>query len=163
MERVFRRDLRSRKKRGPEVGKTKKGKGSKLMILADGEGIPVAVGVHSASPHEVKLAEPTIKKLDKGFRDCMEHLVADNAYDALPLRKRLKRQGIELISPHKSNRVNPVQDGRRLRRYRRRWKIERTNAWIQNFRRLVTRWERSPQIFLAFLKLACIIIVIRHL
>lgn len=44
--------------------------------------------------------------------------------------------GIELISPHRCNRKNRTQDLRRLRRYRRRWKIERLFAWLQNFRRL---------------------------
>jgi len=133
------------------------------MVITDGHGIPLAIGVHSASPHEVKLAETTLKKVDRRFRGCIERLVGDNAYDSLALRERLAKQGIELIAPHKSNRVNPVQDGRSLRRYKRRWKIERTNAWLQNFRRIVVRWERRPEIYHAFAKLACIIIAIRHL
>ena len=50
---------------------------------------------------------------------------------------------IELICPHRRNRKKPkLQDGRKLRRYRRRWKVERTFAWLDNFRRLVVRWDR---------------------
>jgi transposase len=67
------------------------------------------------------------------------------------LRKRLQRRGIELICPHKKNRVRPpTQDGRALRRYRRRWIVERTNAWLGNFRRLVVRYDRSLTIYGAF-------------
>ena len=67
-------------------------------------------------------------------------VIADKAYDSDPLRNRLRRRGIELICPHKKGRVRPAtQDGLALRRYRRRWIIERTIAWLGNFRRLVVR------------------------
>src|SRR5574341_481132 len=62
----------------------------------------------------------------------------------------------------RSNRKNKTQDGRRLRRYRRRWKIERLFAWLQNFRRLITRHERHAENFLGFLQLGCICILLRH-
>jgi len=52
-------------------------------------------------------------------------LIGDKAYDSDPLDERLRAEGIELIAPHKTNRVKPAtQDGRKLRRYQRRWKIE---------------------------------------
>ena len=74
------------------------------------------------------------------------------------------RYGIELIAPHNVGRVNPpTQDGRPLRRYRRRWKIERFFAWLHNSRRLVTRWEYHAENFLTMLHLACILIFLRHL
>ena len=64
-------------------------------------------------------------------------VIADKAYDRDALRKRLRQRGIELICPHKRNRVRPAtQDERVLRRYQRRWIVERTNAWLENFRRL---------------------------
>ena len=75
----------------------------------------------------------------------------------------LKKRGIELICPHRSNRKRPsLQDGRSLRRYRRRWTIERTVAWLGNFRRLVVRYERKSKMFLAFLKVACLMITLRQ-
>ncbi|WP_417909463.1 transposase, partial [Candidatus Electronema sp. PJ] len=51
--------------------------------------------------------------------------------------------------------------GRKLRRYKRRWKVERLFAWLQNFRRLVVRYDRHADNFLAFLLLACSIILLR--
>ena len=91
-------------------------------------------------------------------------LVADRAYDADWLRKNLWARGIELICPHRRGRKRPaLQDGRKLRRYKRRWIVERTIAWLQNFRRLVVRWERYPQMYLAFAHVACLLITLRQL
>jgi transposase len=134
------------------------------MVVAEGHGLPVGVAVYSASPHEIKLAEDTLEKTDRRFRKKIQRLIADKAYDSDPFRKRQRSKGIEVIAPHKENRVKEAtQDGRALRRYRRRWKIERTNAWWQNYRRLVVRWERKPEMYLAFLHIACLLIVFRHL
>ena len=93
-----------------------------------------------------------------------ERLIGDRAYDSDPLDDRLREErGIELICPHKSNRSRPkTQDGRALRRYRRRWKVERLFAWLQNFRRLITRHERHADNFLGFVHLGCICILLRH-
>ena len=77
--------------------------------------------------------------------------------------QKLSRYGVELISPHHSNRKNRTQDLRQLRRYRRRWKIERLFAWLQNFRRLVVRYERYAENFLGMQYLGCCIILMRHL
>jgi len=109
------------------------------MAVADHHGLPVAVCVESATPHEVKLATSTHVQMI--VPEAPQNLIGDNAYDSDKLDKELRSYGIELISPHRSNRKNRTQDLRRLRRYRRRWKIERLFAWLQNFRRLVVRFE----------------------
>ena len=92
-----------------------------------------------------------------------ERLIYDRAADSDPLRERLASRGIELVCPHRRRRVKPpTQDGRPLRRYRRRWIIERTIAWLQSFRRLVTRYEFYSFLFHSFAKLACMMIVLRR-
>lgn len=92
-----------------------------------------------------------------------ERLIYDKAADCDPLRERLARRGVDLIAPHRRNRTAPpTQDGRKLRRYRRRWKIERSISWLQNFRRLVTRYEYFDFLFHGFVQLACMIIVLRQ-
>lgn len=164
------REFRSREKRGCGVGKTKRGKGTKWMVVVDGRGLPLGNYLHSASPAEVKLAETTlaairVRRRHQAGRPRQKPLrvIADKAYDSDPLRKRLRRRGIELICPHKKNRVRPAtQDGRALRRYRRRWIVERTNAWLGNFRRLVVRYDRSLTIYGAFFHIACFMIVLRR-
>jgi transposase len=87
-----------------------------------------------------------------------ERLIGDKAYDADALDQTLAEEyGIEMISPNRSNRKRKTQDGRPLRRYRRRWKVERIFAWMQNYRRLVTRWEYHIENFLGFVQLACLL------
>ena len=139
------------------------------MVLVDGQGTPLGVHLDSASPAEVKLAEVTLETVRVGRlgpgrpRTRPERLIADKAYDSDPLRERLAERGIELIVPHRNNRKKPpTQDGRPLRRYARRWIVERTNAWLQNFRRLVVRYERSAAIFLGFIHMACAIIALKR-
>ena len=149
------------KKRGDLVGKTKRGKGTKTMVLTDASGLPLSATVASASPHEVTLIEPLLES--RVLRRRPGRLIYDAAADSDPLRQRLARRGIELISPHRRNRSKPAtQDGRSLRRYRKRWKIERSIGWLQNFRRLVTRYEYYAYLFHGFVQLACLIIVLRQ-
>jgi len=157
-----RRLVQQCEKGGRAVGPTRRGKGTKIMAIADRRGLPVAVGIASASPHETRLVEPTVEqRFPAALPGC---LIGDRAYDSDPLDARLQQQyGIELIAPHKSNRSRPkTQDGRKLRRYCRRWKIERLFAWLHNFRRLVTRWEYYEANFLGLVQLGCILILMRN-
>ena len=131
------------------------------MAIADRSGLPIAMHVASASPHEVKLAEATLEH--RFVKKTPQRLIGDKAYDSDPLDKTLRKHGTELIAPHKENRIKPpTQDGRSLRRYRRRWKIERLNAWLQNFRRVTVRYEYHAQNFLTFVQLGCIVILLRN-
>ncbi|AXR59991.1 IS5 family transposase [Leptospira mayottensis] len=148
-------------KKGPRIGKTKRGKGTKVMVIVDKNGIPISAGIESASPHESKLSEGPI--IRKKVKSKIKDLVGDLAYDSDPLDEYLKKKyKVNLIAPHKSNRKKKkTQDGRKLRKYRGRWKIERTFSWLQNFRRFATRYERNDQNFYGILILACIMVVIR--
>ena len=142
------------------MGKTKRGNGTKLMAMADGAGLPIAISIGSASPHEVKLVETTLKARFTKVRP--KRLIGDRAYDSDPLDERLRQQGIQMIAPHKVNRKKASsQDGRALRRYRRRWKIERLFAWLQNFRRIQVRHDRILENYLGFVLLGCMIIFLR--
>jgi transposase len=107
------------------------------MVVVDGKGLPLGNHLDSASPAEVTLVEKTLAtiRVPHGSRPGRprqkpERLIADKAYDSDPLRFRLADRGIELIAAHQGGPVRPpIQDGRPLRRYRRRWTVERTFAW----------------------------------
>jgi transposase len=144
------------------VGPTKRSKGTKLMAMADRFGLPLAACAASASPHESTLVAAT---LDSRFVAALPvRLIGDRAYDADPLDDGLAALGIEMIAPHRRGRTRPkTQDGRPLRRYRRRWKIERLFAWLGNFRRLVVRYERHALNYLGFVQLSCILILLRQI
>ena len=140
------------KKGGAGVGTTKRGKGSKIMAIADRHGRPVAIHIDSATPHEVTLVETTLAH--RLVQKMPKRLIGDNAYESDQLDAELAQRGIELIAPHRRNRTHRTQDGRPLRRYRRRWKMERLFAWLQNYRRIVVRYQRYPENFLGMLHLA---------
>jgi transposase len=161
------RQLRTGKKGGEAVGKTKRGKGTKWMVLVDGQGLPLGVRLESASPAEVTLAEATLQEVrvprPKGRpRQKPKRVIADAGYDSDPLRERLKKRAIELIAPYrKNNKRKRYYDGRKMRRYKRRWIVERTNAWLGQFRRLLVRHEHLLSTYYAFFYLACFWITLR--
>ncbi len=132
------------------MGTTKRGKGTKLMVLADGSG------------HEVTLVEATLAASCAGEEP--ERLIGDRAYGSDPLDEALEERGIEMIAPHRRNRKKPrTQDGRKLRRYKRRSIIQRLFAWLGNFRGLVVRYERRVENYLGLVRLGCIVILLRYL
>ena len=130
------------------------------MAMADGAGLPLAIYVASATPNEVTLVAPTLAGRFTGVRP--ERLIGDKGFDSDPLDADLQTQGITFIAAHRRNRTKPkTQDGRALRRKRRRWKVERLNAWLQNARRIVVRYERDVNHYTAFIHLACTRILLK--
>lgn len=123
------------------------------MAVADGTGLPLAVGIECGQRNEQRLVVATLRQ--RFLKELPARLIGDKAYDSDPLDAELAAMGIEMISPHHPRRRRKTQDGRALRRYRRRWKIERLFAWLFRNRRLVTRYEQKAENFLGFLHLAC--------
>ncbi len=165
---ISRRYVHHREKGGSAVGKTRRGKGTKCMV--DGRGVPIGVQLASAQIAECRLAESTLQQVKvpcvgRGRpRSHLRRVIADRGYDSDPLRSRFKQRGTELIVPYRKNvRNRRFEDKRKLRRYRKRWKIERTNAWLQNFRRVQVCYDRILTVFHAFVRFACLLIALRHL
>jgi len=143
------------------VGKTKRGKGTKIMAVATAASVPLAVTVDSASPQESKLVDETLA--GSFLHELPERLIGDKAFDSDPLDRHLEKDyGIEMMAPNRKNR-SPTQDGRALRRYKRRWAVERLFAWLQCFRRLVTRYEFHAGNFLGMVRLGCMRTMLRFL
>lgn len=131
------------------------------MAIAERFGLPVAIHIESAPPHEVTRVEATLAA--NVIDSTPGHLIGDKAYDSDPLDARLATHGSEVIAPHRRGRQTPAtQDGRPVRRYKRRWKIERLYAWLQNFRRLVVRYEFYADHFRAVVVVGCIRILMRQ-
>lgn len=115
----------------------------------------------SAGPHEVTLVQAALDEIVTVGQP--RRIIGDRAYDSDPLDNALAAQGIEMIAPHRRNRKRKAtQDGRPLRRYRRRWKIERLFAWLNTFKRTMARWDRFHQHFTAFVHLAFSMILLRR-
>jgi transposase len=103
-----------RQKRGDAVGRTKRGKGSRIMAITDASGLPIAACLARASPHEVTRAETALDSLFIAGKP--EKLIGDKAYDSDKLDDDLlKKHGVELIAPHRRSRTKAkTQDGREL-------------------------------------------------
>ena len=145
---------------GDGIGCTRAGKGVKIMVLVDARGLPVAIDTTSASPHECRLVQRLFDFMLT--EEAPERVIGDKAYDSDRLADELRNDGIELIAPHRRNRKHKTQDGRPLRRYKRRWTVERTIGWIQHYRRLCIRWEKSTKLFQGFLHLGCTILLLKE-
>lgn len=135
--------------------------GRRKSSLADEHSLPLAVSIESASPHESQLVEGV---LGHSFFDVLPaRLMGDKACDSDRLDCALaERYDIEMIAPHRGLRRKPTQDGRPLRRYCRRWRVERLFAWLHHFRRLVIRWEYHVENFFGTVRLGCMQILLRY-
>lgn len=131
------------------------------MVLGDARGLPVAVDTGPAGPHESKLVPRLFDFMLTQQRP--PRVIGDRAYACDPWDAALAGRGVELIAPHRGNRKpeNVTQDRRPLQRYRRRWTVAGSMAWIQNLRRLCIRWEKLTKLFPGFLHLAGTLLLLR--
>ena len=148
---------------GAGVGLTRKGKGTKIQIVVDRQGLPLGVSVASANTGEPQMVQQTLALFAEDTQP--ERLIGDKGYDSDPLDAVLADLGIEMIAPHRRNRRpdTRTQDGRPLRRYRHRWIVERTIAWLGYHRRLLVRWEKKLSIFVGFTLLGCLMITLKKI
>ncbi len=143
------------------VGKTRRGLATKLMAIADRNGLPISATIASGERHEVRLVDDTVA--ERFTKEKPQRLIGDRAYDSAKLEEELAAQDIKLIAPKKRKGSKRWPDGRELRRYKRRWKVERLFAWLLRFRRLTDRYEHNAENFLGFVHLGCLVILLRHL
>ena len=141
----------------------------KAEFLVSREGIPLAAVSAPASVGETKLVEPVLEQLNDTSRGCPslwpEIIIGDKAYDSDALRAVTASVGIDLLAPHRRNRrpENCTNDGRRMRRYRNRWRVERTFAHAGNYRRFTTRYERLLVTANAVVNAVCMLLTLAHL
>ena len=131
----------------------------KLEVVAEAGGLPLGLAIAAANVCEQQLLVPAINDVPVEIPPDTP-VVADRGHDSDPLRDELEAEGLVPVIPHRRNRVKPSRnDGRRLRRYLRRWKIERTNAWLHCYRALAVRWSYysylyAGMVYLAFIHMA---------
>jgi hypothetical protein len=136
------------------VGPTQRDEGTKIIALAEDHSPALTVTIESASPHE---SRPVEGVLGHSFLDCLpQRLMSDQADDSDRLDwDPAERHGIETIAPHRGERRTPTQDGRPLRRWRRRWWVERLVAWLHHSCRLVIGREYHIETFFGLVRLGC--------
>ncbi len=140
------------------------------MLAVDGTGVPLTFLTAAANISEFKLALQTIDSISVSTRPLHpkvrpENLVADKGYDAGWLRSDLRKRGIKPYIPKrrkKGQQEEPKYNESVQEMYKTRWIVERTNAWLQNYRRITVRWDRYPDSYEAFIEFACILICLRR-
>jgi putative transposase len=145
---------------GEKVGKnpTDRGKlGTKRSLLTDGHGLPLGVAIDGANRHDMKLVDATLEAImirrPEPTALQPQHLCLDKGYDYEAVRETLEAWG---YTAHIRRRGEEVQAKRDLPGYRaRRWVVERTHSWMNRFRRLLIRWEKKVENYLALLHFAC--------
>lgn len=134
-----------------------------VAVVTDRNGVPLGFAADAADVSEVWLAEPAVMAVEVWVPSGTP-LLADKGYDSDDLRDTLAGHGFELLARHRKNRTRASRnDGRKLRRLRRRWRVERSNAWLKTYRRAGVRYERYPQLHEGFLSLACAFIALNSL
>jgi putative transposase len=141
---------------GENTGKnpTDRGKlGTKRSVLTDGRGVPLGVEVSGANTHDVKLLKATFDSAPihrpQPTPRRHQHVCLDKGYDSKGVRKFLKHRHYQ---PHVTSRgQEEVQRKKNPRFKARRWVVERTHSWINRFRRLLVRWEKKSDNYLAML------------
>ncbi len=141
-----------------------------LMVIVNEKGIPLNVEVESAATYEGHVAEKTVEGIEvrkhidrrnKAKQLVPKRVISDKGYDDDKLRAKMRAKGIDFIVPYRKKRVNkPFEDKRKLRRYKKRYRVERTNSWLKNFRRVAIRWDRSLAAYKGFVRIACICITL---
>jgi transposase len=134
-------------------------KGTKRSILTDGKGIPLSVIVDGANRHDKKLVKKTFDAivLERPSPDnIIQNMCMDKGYDYSDIREMVKNYG---YTAHIRSRgeENIKIPGFRARR----WVVERTHSWLNRFRRLLIRWEKKTENYLAMLHFACAWITLR--
>ena len=143
---------------------TDRGKsGTKRSLLTDGYGIPLGLSVDGANRHDKKMAERTIESIvierPQPSSDNPQNMLLDKGYDYSDIRQLVKDYG---YTGHIKARGEEIQEKKEIPGYRaRRWVVERTHSWMNRFRRLLIRWEKKVENYVAMLHFACAWITFR--
>ena len=149
-------------KTGPNP--TDRGKrGVKRSLSTDAQGIPVGLAVDGANRHDMKLVRATVDRLPvprpAPTPAHPQGLCLDKGYDFAEVRRTLDEFG---FTAHIRSRGEEAQAIKREAGFKaRRWVVERTHSWLNRFRRILIRWDKSPDNYIAFLHFACALIALR--
>lgn len=133
--------------------------------MTEAHGIPVGVATDAANVPETVLAGAALADIPPSVPvPAGVPVVADRGYDPDPLRAFLADQGFALVAAHRKGRERKrTADGRRPRRLKRRWKVERSFAWLHGYRRVVTGYERRMDLYDGFVHLALAFMALNRL
>lgn len=142
---------------GKKTGKnpTDRGKlGVKRSVLTDARGVALGVAVSGANTHDIRLLEATFQSVlihrPQPTSRRHQHVCLDKGYDSQDVRRFLRRRHYQ---PRVKSRGTKESQRKKNKRFKaRRWVVERTHSWINRFRRLLVRWKKKSDNYLALLQ-----------
>ena len=151
---------------GEKTGRnpTDRGKsGAKRSLLTEGHGIPIGLAIDGANRHDMKLLRATIEGIiverPEPSEEQPQGMCLDKGYDYDEVRATLAEFG---FTAHIRGRGEEAKElAREAGKRARRWVVERSHSWMNRFRRILVRWEKKPEHYLAFLHFACALIAFR--
>jgi putative transposase len=135
----------------------------KRSLLTEGHGVPIGLSIEGANRHDMKLVRSTLESIvierpQSGEED-PQGMCLDKGYDYEEVREILREFG---FTAHIRSRGEETQAIKREAGFKaRRWVVERAHSWMNRFRRLLVRWEKKPENYLAMLHFACGLIAFR--
>ena len=142
--------LRLKRGGGRLIGPTMGGLNSKLHAVTDAAGRPIRIYLSGGQTSDHNGARAPV-----GTLPAAQVLLADRGYDADWFRKALKDKGISPCIPSRKGRKVPIPHDEAL--YKRRHKIENSFARLKDWRRIASRCDRGPKVFLSASALAAIV------
>ncbi len=125
--------------------------------------MPIGLAVDGANRHDMKLVRTTLDSLvverPEPTEDAPHGMCLDKGYDYDEVREILAEFGFtaHIKARHAEAKELKQEAGKRARR----WVVERSHSWLNRFRRLLVRWDKKPENYIAFLHFACALIAFR--
>ena len=143
---------------------TDRGKrGVKRSLLTEAQGVPVGVAVDGANRHDMKLVRPTLDSVvmarPEPTLEQPQGMCLDKGYDFDEVRRTLDEFGFTAHIRSRGEEAKAIKQEAGFKA--RRWVVERTHGWLNRFRRILVRWDKSPENYIAFLHFACALITFR--
>ena len=134
--------------------------GSKRHLLVDGRGVPLSIVVTGANFHDVTQLELVLDEIVIPRPENVEqHLCADKGYSGEPAYQAIIDRN---YIPHVKQRGEEIQEKKDNPSYKnRRWVVEVSHSWFNRFRKLLVRYEKLNDTYLALLHMAAAIIAFR--
>jgi putative transposase len=131
--------------------------------VTEGHGVPIGLAVEGANRHDMKLVRPTLESLvvkrPAPTPEQPQGMCLDKAYDYQAVRDILVEFGFTAHIRSRGEDAQAIRDTASQKA--RRWVVERTHSWMNRFRRILVRWDKKPEHYLAFLHFACALIAFR--
>jgi transposase len=131
--------------------------------LTEGHGVPIGLAADGANRHDMKLVRTTIESIvvsrPEPTEEQRQHMCLDKGYDFAEVRATLEEFGFTAHIRSRGDEARALKQDAQKRA--RRWVVERSHSWLNRFRRILIRWDKKPENYIAFLHFACALIALR--